>query len=162
MQKKDSDPVVHRKIMDDIVPSIVRTFEGYIPQLGQELKYLGIVTEWLGYVLETYLTKDQIEKISAGKDSVNDQIMEERKKIGIELTEAAMQKQINALDLDRMVLTCKVGIPVILTAEHRSKVGELAGKYTEHFFKKEDPKAYSEEVLSLISTVFRKKFFPQE
>jgi hypothetical protein len=162
MQKAHSDPVIHQKIMDNIVPAIVRTFEGYVPQLGVETKHLGVVTEWMGYVLESYLTNDQIEKISTGKDSVNDQIMEERKKIGIELTEAAMQNKINALDLVTLVHACEAVIKVISTANHAPKVGELTGKYIQLFSMKEDPKKYSEEVLPLIETAFKNKFFPQK
>lgn len=157
MQKKE--PVhQHDKVLNFIVPHMLKTVQEQLPESYVESD---IVNEWTSRFVESYITEEQIRNHSDLQAGVREKIMEERKAIGAELYKAATTKKLTEKDLDSLIDMSRIVMERLQKADHFASTLSLTGRYLSLFsMNEENPLNLSEEILNLLSTVFREKMFP--
>lgn len=160
MQKLGPSPPYHEKVLGFIVPRMLKMAEEQFPQVSNEGAQQ--VNEWIARSLESYMTEEQIQRHCELEGAISEKIMEERKIIGTELYQLAVNKQFTEKDLDLLVDLCQVALERLRKADHFTSTLNFAGRYLTLFSKsKENPAVLGEDVLLLLSKTFKRKMFPE-
>lgn len=155
MQKMD--PAYHEKVLSFIVPRMLKTVREQIPQANPENRE---INEWMAGFVESYMTEEQIQKCCELQNAVSEKIMEERKNIGTAVYKAAITNQLTEKDLDTLLELSKIALERFHNADHPTSTLNFTGRYLTLFsMNEENPQALGDEVLHLLSTVFREKMF---
>jgi len=161
MQKSEFSPLYHEKVLGFIVPRMLKTVQEQIPQANIESGDAQQVNEWTARFLESYMTEEQITKHCDLQGIVDEKIMKERRSLGMELYKAATAKQLTGADLDILVEISQVALERLQKGNHFASTLNFTGRYLSLFsMNEENPVVLGEDVLSMLSTVFKKKMFP--
>lgn len=147
----------HKKVLEEVVPQMIRNFDTYIPEANGKSEEALMVREWAAGLLECYLTEQQIEGFYSPENS-----LEARKKLGIEITQAATSRQITAQDLDRIVEASSAALEHLKNADNVRKALHFTGGYVNLFSLGEKPFELGKNVLTGLSVSFKAKMFPKE
>lgn len=162
MQKADPSPLYHEKVLGFIVPSVMRTAKEHFLQTNNDQEAQEI-NEWSARFIECYMTEEQIKKHCELQDSVPEKIMEERKRIGMELYKLATTQNFTEKDLDLLVKVSQFALENLQNAEHFATTLNFTGRYLTLFsMNEENPLVLGEDALRLLSTVFKEKVFPKK
>jgi hypothetical protein len=162
MQKHDPSPQVHEKVLCSILPDMINSVIAKIPEAGSAPNNAE-VHEWVAHLLETYLTEEQIQKHVEPQGPDAGKILEERQKIGGALYEAAGAKLLTKKDLVAIIETLGTSMKALEQTDDYPMALKFTGQYLNFFsMQKDNPSALGKDVIDKLSTVFMKKFFPNE
>lgn len=160
MQKKESDVVCRKIVMEQIVPHMLKSAKGYIQTVDADDLEL---RRWAGGFVECLMTEEQIQKHCEVQGDNSDRFMQERTKIGGDLYKAVNEKEFTEKDLDLMIDATRTALQSLKKADHYQRSLNLSGRYLVLFSMiSNDPQNAGEEVLHLLSTIFRQKMFEKK
>ncbi len=160
MQK--THPVYHEKVLEFIVPRMLRTLQEQIPQAKKEIGETQQLTQWIALLVENYMPEEQIKKHCALKDQVSEKTLDERQDLGKELYNAIKTENLKEKDFDTLIEISNIALDRIKNAEDASITLNFTSRYLSLFSKSENPKLLGEDVVRMLSTVFKPKVFPQK
>jgi hypothetical protein len=160
MQKSEPSPH-YEKVLALIVPNMLKTAQEQI-QVKIDPEHVQKLSEWTARVVQSYMTEQQIEQHIQLQSTISEKIMEKRKKIGGQLYALATCGKLTETDLNFLLEISKVALERLSNTDHVSSTLNVTGKYLSFFaLNEQDPRVLGNDVLSMLSSVFREKMFPK-
>lgn len=126
MRKKELS-LQHEKVLSNIVPGILKIIQEQIPQVNLEHEDTKQLKEWVACVVETYMTDDQIKEYCELK--LSEVVINERKKLGMELSLLCTNKRFTENDLEILINICRTSVNGLQKSDHFISALELFGKF---------------------------------
>lgn len=162
MQKTEPMSPLHNNVLEYIVPGMMNTVRERMNLVNMDKKDAPQINDWIANFLESYMTEEQIKKQCELRVTTSELILEERKNIGTELYKAAIEKHLTEKDLDAIIEICHSALVDLKKADHQILTLKFISKYLNLFsMNDQGPAEFGEEVLDLLSTIFKKKMFPK-
>jgi hypothetical protein len=163
LQSKKIEPDLHAQVLEHIIPNVLKVVQENIPSPAMEAEDLREMTNWYAYHLECTMPKEQIIKHSESQRTQDDaKINEERGNIGKELYADFTAKRLTESDLDKILEASRIAVGILQQSGNPATAMKFTGKYLTLFSMREnDPAVLGNDVLGLIDTMFRSKFFPK-
>lgn len=147
-------PPYHGKVLESIVPPLLKRFREQIPQSDIENEDTQKVNEWAARCVECYMTEQQITQYC--ELAVTENIAGERQSIGQELYN---DKQLTEKDFDSIIEASRIALDLLKITENPNQTLKLTGRYLILFsMDKKNPEALAKDVLDKLGILRTKKF----
>lgn len=152
MQKSKPSTFYHEQVLEFIVPGMLKIVQEKIPQANNDCEDAQQMNEWVARFVESYMTEEQIEMHCELQSAALEEIIEERKKLGMELYKLAATKQLTENDLDFLLDVSLFALKSLQKAMNLASTLRLTGLTLFAMLMREDG-------LNLMS-VLEEKYFP--
>lgn len=160
MQKTNSSMGCHAKVVNQIVPRMLKSAKDFLPALdcdNAELK------QWTAHFVECVMTEEQIVNYSeGGQGSKADQFMAERIRIGGELYKLAESKQFSEAELNLMLKINRTVLELTQGVAPSNKALKFSAEYLKIISTSENPQLSGKDICDKLDTAFRAKMYPKE
>lgn len=152
----------HAKVLQVLIPRMMSSVVCYFPEVQEETDLNKQIYQWFAQFVERYISPERLAKSCEAISSVDQNLSEERAKIGKELYETTTTQDFDEKDLNGLVKVCQDSLKSTTELTHPNTVLNFTAKYLGLFAKDGNPLQYGDEVLTMINTLFRQKFFNKE
>lgn len=163
MQKQDVPPF-HTTVIKAVSRPMLETAEKNFPERKFTASEEKNFKEWIAKFVEMYIPQNNLEEQCEIFDKLGEakakEVIDFRKKIGMEVYSSTLKKEFTEKDLDALVTWLKT--EKVIKADHQIMIENFIQKYAELFtLAGECAAILKRNIATLYDTAFRNKFFPR-